>query len=143
MATSLIVKIITAASSYLPLTALLQVVGGPFRMYPLQIDQGTVFPAVAVQQISGPQVYALSGRMATNTARVQFTVFGLAPGGENARSVIAAIVTFLDQFNADGITNRVISPNQALSPMETGIAATQPETFQIRMDAFIFNNQTQ
>ena len=49
-------------------------------------------------------------------------------------------MTFLDQFNADGITNRVISPNQALSPMETGIAETQPQTFQIRLDAMIFNN---
>lgn len=140
MAQSLIVKIITAASSYAPLTALLG--SSPFRMFPMQLDQGTAFPAVVVQQISGPSVYTFSGRMSTLFARVQFTVFGSGSGGENARAVIAALISFLDQFNADGITNRVISPNQAMSPVEMGIAQTQPLTFQIRMDAQIFNNST-
>lgn len=140
--TSLLVKILDAASTFTPLTNLLQAPPGPLRMYDLQLVQGSELPAVTIQQVSGPSVYSFAGRMATLTARVQFTVFGSPPGGEDARAVIAALISFLDQFNADGIAGRVLSPNQALSPVEMGIAETQPETYQIRMDAMIFNNST-
>jgi hypothetical protein len=95
-----------------------------------------------IQQVSGPQVYTFAGRLSTLTARMQLTVFGAPPGGENARAVIAAWVSFFDQFNADGIMGRALSPNQCLSPVEMGIAETAPETYQVRMDVMIFNNST-
>jgi hypothetical protein len=141
--TSLLVKILNAAALYPQLTALLQAPSGPLRVYDMQLVQGSAFPATVIQQVSGPQIYSFAGRMATLAARMQHTVFGSVPGGENARSVIAAWQSFYDQFNADGITGRVLSPNQCLSPVEMGIAQTAPLTFQIRMDVFIFNNQTQ
>lgn len=137
---SLLVKILNAASIYAPLTTLLGT--SPFRCYDLQLVQGSAFPATVIQQVSGPQVYTFAGRLSTLTARMQLTVFGAPPGGENARAVIAAWVSFFDQFNADGITGRVLSPNQCLSPVEMGIAETAPETYQIRMDVMIFNNST-
>jgi len=134
---SLTVKIINAAAAYPPLVALL---GN--RIYDLQLVQGSAFPATVLHLVSGPQVYAFAGRLPTLTARMQHTIFGSAPGGENARAVIAAWQSFYDQFNADGITGRVQSPNQCLSPVETGIAETAPQTYQIRMDVMIFTNQT-
>lgn len=140
MATSLFLKILNAASSYAPLTALLG--SSPFRVYDMQLVQGSAVPATVIQQISGPQVYTFAGRLATLTARMQHTVFGAGEGGENARAVIAAWVSFYDQFNADGIAGRVLSPNQCQSPVEMGIAQTQPLTFQIRMDVMIFSNST-
>jgi hypothetical protein len=137
--TSLLVKILNSASAYTPLTTLLGT--SPFRVYDMQLVQGSAFPATIIQQISGPQEYTFAGRLSTLTARMQLTVFGAAPGGENARAVIAAWVTFFDQFNADGITGRALSPNQCLSPVEMGIANTAPETYQVRMDVFVFHNQ--
>ena len=142
MSTTLLVKILNAAATYAPLTALLQAPGGPLRVFDMQLPQGMAYPSTVIQQISGPQVYSFAGRLATLTARMQHTVFGAPPGGENARVVIAAWVSFYDQFNADGITGRVQSPNQCQSPVEMGIAETQPLSYQIRMDVMVFNNQT-
>jgi hypothetical protein len=136
---SLLVKILNAASAYAPLTALLGA-SPNFRAYDMQLVQGSAFPATTIQQISGPQVYSLTGRLATLTVRMQINVFGAPPGGESARAVIAAWISFFDQFNADGIAGRAISPNQCLSPVELGIPATAPLTYIIRMDVFIFNN---
>jgi hypothetical protein len=141
VATTLIVKIRTAAASYAPLTALLQA-GSVFQMYTEQTIQNSVAPWVTVRLISNPRVYAFTGRMSTNYARVEFLIFGAAPGGENARAVRDALMQFLDQFNAAGLTNLPANSNDVLDETELGIAETQPQTFQIRLQARIFNNES-
>ena len=140
MPSTLIVKIISAASSYAPLTALLGTT--PFRMYTLQDVQGGGFPAVTVRLVTQPRVYAFTGRLSSNFARVEFLIFGAAPGGENARAVAAAIISFLDQFNAAGLPSQKANANDVLDETELGIAETQPLTFQIRLQARIFTNET-
>jgi len=140
---SLLVKIRNAASAYAPLTTLLGTT--PFRVYDQQLAQGSAFPATNLKMVSGPQVYTFAGRLATNTPRMQHTIFGALgtpseTSGENARAVIAAWISFYDQFNADGITGRVLSPNQCLSPVEMGLPETAPFTYIIVMDVMIFNN---
>ena len=139
MASTLVVKIIAAASAYAPLQALLGI--SPFRMSSFPLPQGSTFPAVLVQVISNPASYSVSRRMATSFARVQFTIFGAMPGGENSRSVEAALSSFLDQFSANGVAGLSQQPNYVINSREFGIAATSPETFQIVVDANIFNNE--
>jgi hypothetical protein len=138
---SLIVAIRTAAGSYAPLTALLGS-GSAIRMSTLQAIQGGTFPAVALQLISNPSDYAVSYRLATSTARVQHTVFGVPPGGVNAWAVVQALRTFYDQFNAIGVAGLGTYPNRIVNVTELGIPATQPLTFQIRMDVMIFYNES-
>src|SRR5580658_4722503 len=95
---SLIVAIRSLAGAYAPLTALLGA-GAALRMNTLQIVQGGQFPAVALQLISNPSDYIVNARLATSTARVQHTVFGTTPGGNNAWAVTQALRTFYDQAN--------------------------------------------
>lgn len=133
---TLIVKLVTAAQSFAPLTAL---IGTRISSYPLA--QGSQFPAIVLQVISNPRTYSVNARLATSFTRVQATIFGLAPGGENARAVESAWIQFLDQFNGDGIAGRSISPNTVVGSREFGIAQTSPLTFQIVTDAMIFENE--
>jgi hypothetical protein len=137
---SLIVAIRTAAQAYAPLTALLGS-GSAIRMNTLQVIQGGSFPAVALQLISNPSDYTVAYRLATSTARVQHTIFGAAPGGNNAWAVVQALRTFYDQANFVGIGNLSTYPTRIVNVTELGIAQTQPLTFQIRLDAMIFYNE--
>ena len=137
---SLIVAIRTAAQAYAPLTALLGV-GNAIRMNTLQIIQGGAFPAVALQVISNPSDYTVAYRMSTSTARVQHTVFGTPPGGNNAWAVVQALRTFYDQANFIGIPNLSTYPTRIVNVTELGIPETQPQTFLIRLDAMIFYNE--
>jgi hypothetical protein len=139
---SLIVAIRTAAQAYAPLTALLGA-GSAIRINSLQLTQGSAFPAVVLQVISNPKNYAANYRLTTSVARVQHMVFGATPGGNNAWSVVQALTTFYDQANFIGIPGLSTYPNRVVNVTETGIAATQPETFQIRFDVMIFYNETQ
>jgi hypothetical protein len=138
---TLIVKIRTAAASYPPLTALLQP-ASVFQMYTEQTIQASIAPWVTVRLITEPRVYAFNGRLSTNYARVEFLIFGAPPGGENAREVRDTLISFLDQFNAAGLPGLPANPNDVLDETELGIAQTQPLTFQIRLQARIFNNET-
>ena len=139
MASTLIVKIISAAQTFAPLTALLG--SSPIRMYSLQLPQGSSFPAVLLQVVSHPRTYVANARLATSWARVQFTIFGSTPGGENARAVETALCSFLDQLNLTATAGLNQYPAQVVNSREFGIAATDPETFQIVVDAMIFSNE--
>ena len=140
MATSLIVKLVTAAQSFAPLQAYLGV-GAAMRIGSYPLAQGSTFPAIVLQVISNPRTYTFTCRQATSWARVQATIFGTTPGGENARAVEAAWCSFLDQFNGDGISGRVISPNYVVNSREFGVAQTAPLTFLILNDAMIRDNE--
>jgi|SRR5580658_4439672 hypothetical protein len=137
---SLIVAIRAAAGAYAPLTSLLGV-GSAIRISTLQLIQGGPFPGIALQLISNPSDYVVNTRLATSTARVQHTVFGMTPGGNNAWAVVQALRTFYDQFNAIGISGLSTYPTRIVGVTELGIPETQPQTFLIRLDAMIFYNE--
>ena len=138
MASTLIVKILSGISGYNPLTGML---GSPPRVYPLQLPQGAEFPAMTMQVVSNGRTYSVNNRLSPSQARVQFNIFGASPGGENARAVESALCSFLDQFNAIGVSGLQQYPNRVVNSREFGIAATSPETFQIIVDAFIFDSE--
>lgn len=138
MATSLKVLLRTAAGLDAGLSALLGSAGA-IRWYDEQLVQGSALPAVTVQAISNSPTYSLNSRLPTGWSRQQFTIFGR--DGEEARSVAAALATFLDSFSAGiGIPNLQQYPNNIVNSREFGIAQTQPLTYQIFVDAMIFSN---
>ena len=102
--------------------------------------QGSVFPWITLQVISDMPTYCFNARLATSTVRVQALIFGTGTDPLNAQTVLAAWQEFLDQFNGDGIEGRSLSPNISQAAVETGIAQTQPLTFQIRQDVIVTNN---
>lgn len=112
------------------------------RWFDLQLPQaaGTGFPAVVMKQVSDPQVYVGSGRLPTSWARMQFTVYGTGNDSQNADAIVQALSSFLDTFNGDGVTGRQASPNNIISDIDMGIAATQPLTYMRVVDARIFWN---
>jgi hypothetical protein len=136
--TSLEAKLLAQASAFSPLTSLLTAV--PFPWYDNQLQQGSPYPAVVVQLISNPQVYALTGRMATSQARVQFTIWDIDP--ERARQVEQALFQFLDNFNAVGPANLPSYPNEVVGVRQTDYPQPSPKRFTRQIDAMIFQNQT-
>ena len=145
MYTSLKAKLFAAALLNPSLVYLLGS-GSPLllRWFDTQLPQaaGTGFPAVVVSQISDPQMYATSGRLPTSWARIQFTVYGSGNDSQNADAIVAALTSFLDTFNGDGVTGRSQSPNYVISDRNMGIAATQPLTYMRTVDCRIFWNST-
>lgn len=142
MATSLEVKLRTAALATPALTALLGT--SPFRWYDMQLDQNSTLPAVTIQAISIVNQYSLSVRLVNALCRVQFTIYDTDP--ERARAVEMAIVVFIDTFNAMNTSsavsrqaNWVVNRRQG-SPSQN--AQTQPLTFVRSLDAMIWNNET-
>lgn len=134
MPTPLVVRMIAAAKAYAPLTAL----GVGISSYPF--PQGSAFPWITLQVISDMPTYCFNARLATSTTRVQALIFGVGSDPTNAQAVLTAWQSFLDQFNGDGISGRSLSPNISQAAVETGIAQTQPPTFQIRQDCILVNN---
>lgn len=131
-------KLRAAALATPALTALLGT--SPFRWQDTQLIQGSTLPAVTVLLIDTVNQYSNTARLSTALSRVQFTVFDTDP--ERARSVEAAIVAFLDSFNA--MNTSVVSPQQAnwvVSRRQQAVVATDPMTFQRMLDAMIFNNE--
>ena len=110
------------------------------RWFDQQLSQYSTFPAVVVQQISDPQMYATSGRLPTSWARMQFTVYGSGTDSQNADAIVAALASFLDTFNGDGITGRSQSPNYVVGDRDMGVAQTQPLTYMRVLDTRIFWN---
>ena len=116
--------------------------GSPLLLnwYDQQLPQYATFPAVVVQQISDPQMYATSGRIPTSWARMQFTVYGTGTDSQNANAIVAALTSFLDTFNGDGVTGRSQSPNYVVGDRDMGVAQTQPLTYMRVLDTRIFWN---
>ena len=136
MATPLVVRMIAAAQAFPALQAL----GVGFSSYPF--PQGSVFPWITLQVISDSPTYAFNTRLATSWTRVQALIFGTGTDPSNAQAVLAAWQDFLDATPFNGIAGQSIANNIAQGAVELGIVQTQPMTFQIRMDAMIFNNST-
>lgn len=128
----------TQALAFPGLTALLGT--NPFRWYDTQLRQGTAFPAVTVQLVSGNETYAFNGRLATGWSRMQFTIWDSDP--ERARNVEAQLTAFLDVFNGTGIQGLSEYPNSIVMRRQTLFSETQPPLFQRINDAQIFSNST-
>lgn len=126
------------ASVFPELTALLT--STPFPWWDGQLQQGSPYPAVVVQLIDNPQVYALTGRMATSTARVQFTIWDT--DSARAREVEQALFQFLDNFNAVGPSNLPSYPVEVAGVRQNVYPRPAPKRFTRQVDAMIFQNQT-
>jgi hypothetical protein len=137
--TPILVKLFAAASANAGLHALLG--ASPFRWYNLQLTEGSAYPAIVVQKVSGvPQFYNIGGRGPTTVYRIQFTIWeGPVPDDTNA--VLQALRVFLDTFSA--VENPAQYPNQIMNEMDGFYADTQPGIFQTLVDAFIYNADNQ
>lgn len=136
MSSTLELKLRTAASAYAPLNSLLGT--SPFRWFEIQLPAGTLLPAVTVQMTSGSPTYVNTGRLATGFSRMQFTIWDLS--AEGARAVENALLRFLDQFNAIGISGLVHYPNQVVLQRQGYYPTPAPPQFQRINDAMIFDN---
>lgn len=134
-----------AASQDAGLQALL-LNGSVFQWADEQLPQGwniTTKSALAVFVVSNPRDYVVGGRMATSFARVQFTVFGHGNDSSNADAVVAALLSFLDGFNASqagGTSPGYATPNYVVNDRDSGFVETDPMTYQRIIDVRIFSN---
>src|SRR5690242_21333738 len=73
----------------------------PFRLWFDQLRQGSLMPAIVLQQISSATDYTATQRLATGWSRQQFMIWGGQDmAGQTARqAVAAALKTFLDQWD--------------------------------------------
>jgi hypothetical protein len=133
MSTSIETKLYQAASVNAGLVSLL---GSPFRWYPVQLTEGSAYPAITILRVSGPGYYALNGRMATTLYRIQFTIWE-GPQPDDTDSTLNALKAFLDTFSATGITSNF---GKVVSERRGFYAETQPGIYQTSVDAMIFNN---
>ncbi len=145
MATSLEAKLQTALQATPAVTSLLSTrPDGKASIFEMQEYQGTAFPALVYFLVSAPNVYATLYRMQTVTSRVQFTIWDTDP--ERARQVEAALIAFLDTFNAvspcTNFIGTVPQPVQVVNRRQGGNAQTQPLTYWRTLDAMILNNET-
>ena len=139
MATSLEVKLRTAAAANPALSAALGT--NPFRWYGPQEIQGSVFPNITALRVSAPPQYSTTQRLITSRYRMQLTIWDtdLSRGF----GVETALLAFLDNFNAYNTgDSSLLQPNQVVNRTVGGNAETSPTTYWIRMDVFIWNNET-
>lgn len=142
MSTTLEVKLRNAAQLNAGLTALLGAAGNTFRWYDMQAPQGMQLPTVEVLLVSAVPQYSTVARLWTSLNRVQFTIRDT--DAERARSVEAALMSFLDTFNAMNsvVGSTSIQANQVLNRRQGGNAQTAPVTYWRTVDVYIYNNET-
>jgi hypothetical protein len=143
---SLEVKLRTAALAYPDLVALLTNVPSvpqfpDFRWYNIQLLQGSKFPAIVVQSISGGQNYTLNSRLSTSFNRVQFTIWDTdSERGRDAESVLYA---FLDGFNPAGVASQLqAAPNFVILTRAGMYPTPNPPQYWRTNDVSIFDNSS-
>lgn len=67
------------------------------RIYPVQIDQGKGYPAIAYQQISGPREHNVSGAIGWVQSRYQITCWGSIY--DDALDLATAVRVAVDGFS--------------------------------------------
>lgn len=143
MPTSLQQRMLTAAAAYAPLAALLG--SSPFRWYWDTLQQGSAFPAVVVQQISGSNTYTAIARLKTGYARYQFTIWGgqYAAGAQARDDVQAALTAWLDQWSGGtGISGLALYPNAVIGQREFTYQMKDGPLYQKVLDVRIFSDDT-
>lgn len=138
--TSLEIKLRTQAAAYAPLTALLGTLP-TFRWYGPQAPQGALQPMVEVQRISAIPQYSTAALLETCQYRMQFTVWHIdLEGASQVERAIRQFLTVFNAYNAGDMSpiqrNRVVNVRVGRSQ-----AQTQPITYWITLDAFIWNNE--
>ena len=137
---SLEAKIEEAIFAFSPLANMLgkRLDGNP-AVYDTQLQQGSAFPAIVLQMISGGQAYTLNSRLSTSFNRVQFTIWAL--NAEVARQIEQQLYAFLDGFNPAGVRSDLTSaPNFVVLTRQGMYAQTQPPQYQRINDVNIFDN---
>jgi hypothetical protein len=133
-------KIETAIFAYAPLASLLakRLDGNP-AVYDTQLQQGSAFPAIVMQLVSGGQQYTFNSRLSTSFNRVQFTIWDTNP--EHARQIEQQLYLFLDGFNPAGVAaNLTSAPNFVVLTRQGMYAQTQPPQYWRTNDVQIFDN---
>lgn len=133
-------KIEQAIFAFAPLASLLakRLDNNP-AVYDTQLQQGSAFPAIVQQLISGGQQYTLEHRLSTSFNRVQFTIW--APNPETARTIEQQLYAFLDGFNPAGVASRLqAAPNFVVLTRQGMYTNTQPPQYWRINDALIFDN---
>lgn len=132
-------KLRTAALANAALSALIGT-----NWYDTQLPQTATFPAVVVQQISGPRIYVNTTRLGTFFGRWQFTIWGgqFSAGAENRDLVANALMNFLDSASFDGIAGRALNPNSIVGDRDFSFPQTEGPIFQKVVDAMIFVNES-
>lgn len=142
--TTLEAKLRLAALAYPDLTALLTNVPSitnfpDFRWYDVQLLQGTRFPAIVVQLISGGQSYSNYQRLSTSFSRMQFTIWDT--DAQRGRQVEEILFQFLDQFNPAGMrANLTNYPNTVVLTRQGMYPQPQPPQYWRTSDVQIFDN---
>lgn len=111
--------------------------------YDTQLPQTATFPAIVVQQISGPRIYTNTSRLGTFFGRWQFTVWGgqFSAGAENRDLVANALMNFLDATSFDTVQGRAVNPNTVVGDRDLLFPQTDGPIFQKVIDAMIFVNE--
>ncbi len=142
MATPVKDRIRAAAIATPALTALLGT--NPFRWYDRQLYQGSAFPAVVVQAISDPRMYAIVGRLPTSFSRYQFTIWATnnAAGMTSLALVEAALVEFFETLNLVGISGLCSYSNTVVNARDGFFPTPQPGNPTRMIDAMIYANDS-
>lgn len=140
MATPLKDRIRAAAIASAPITAIVGT--NPFRWYDRQLNQGSVLPAVVVQEVSNPQQYALVGRFPTSFSRVQFTLWSVntALGMARLAALETALLEFFESLNLVGIPGLCSYSNQVVNARDGFFATPEPGNPSRILDVMIFAN---
>lgn len=139
MATPFKTRMRTAALANAGLAALIS-----SNWYDTQLPQAATFPAVVMQQITGPRMYSNVGRLATFWGRFQFTIWGgrYDAGAQARDNVFQALMNFLDSTPFDGVAGRTQSPNFIVGDRDALYPQTDGPIYQKIVDAMIFQNET-
>jgi hypothetical protein len=142
MATPLNQRIRTDASADAGLQALLGT--NPFRMWFDYLRQGSVMPAIVLQQISSNTDYSATQRIATGWSRQQFTVWGGQDmAGESARQAVAsALKTFLDQWDGGlGPGGQTPYPNEVITERDFVFFQKTTPVYQRVIDVMMYTDE--
>lgn len=133
-------KIVDGIFAFAPLASLLALrTDGNPAVYRNQLQQGSAFPAIVFQLISGGQNYSNYQRLSTSFNRVQFTIWAYDP--DQAEAIEQQLYTFLDQFNPAGLDPNLRGyPNSVVLNRDGMYTQTQPPQYWRINDAQIFDN---
>lgn len=139
---SLKAKLFASASANAGLQALLQN-GSVFQWGDIQLAQQwdlASHSAVEVFLISNPKDYISTGVMFTGWARVQFSIYGHGNDSENADAVAEALFAWL--LTLVTLTQDGQPSNFVAGDRDSGIAQTQPLTYQRIIDVMMFKDDS-
>ncbi len=143
MSTPLQERMYTDASNDTALAALLG--SGPFRWYANVLQQGSSFPAVVVQQISGSNMYGVNCRIKQGFSRYQFMIWGgqYIAGLQATQAVAAALTVFMDTWDGgSGIAGLTQYSNLNIGQREFVYPWPDSPIYQLALDFNIFSDAT-